>query len=542
MCEENKKSWDESQISAIKAWHDSRKSFSQINEEYNFAAGTLFSIVNAIPDYRGTRSSISKWLRRMTGAFIPGSGCRAITAVASSATPAQTTKKKRMTKKTSPSTNLTDTEQTILDLTRKLNAANRKIEKLEADRKKAELREEFQNGVIAEYKKLVKPAQPEKVDAERRAKEAPEAERKALAKKEATREKAHLKTEEKKRLADEKNRLIWPFLIQFVDDIKSGARKIGSDDYAPGSCKAWKSYIGVYEGFDPLHRFGWADIDRAFVSRYINYLQKHGYMPKVVNKHLTNLKALINAAFIDGIHDNQRAASLIVKKKIEDRDKAVEIYLTEDELQALYEMPLTGKNDHIRDVFLIGCYTCQRVSDYNNLNADNFETTRKGTRIIRLVQQKTKTEVTIPILNENLIAICEKYGYNIPKANEQVLNRYIKNILKELSDKVPSLKEKVPTKLTMKQKEALRKEKKEPETDLNGNVIVPRYECVTSHTARRTGITNMYLSHKYTILQMMHVSGHKTQKSFMDYIKLSSEEIADEIAAMSKKEKESDLW
>ena len=42
---------------------------------------------------------------------------------------------------------------------------------------------------------------------------------------------------------------------------------------------------------------------------------------------------------------------------------------------------------------------------------------------------------------------------------------------------------------------------------------------------------------KYTILQMMHVSGHKTQKTFMDYIKLSSEEIADEIADMSKKGK-----
>ena len=148
--------------------------------------------------------------------------------------------------------------------------------------------------------------------------------------------------------------------------------------------------------------------------------------------------------------------------------------------------------------------------------------------------------MTIPILNENLIAICEKYGYNIPKANEQVLNRYIKNILKELSEKVPSLKEKVPTKLTMKQKDAMRRDNIEPKTDLNGNVIVPRYECVTSHTARRTGITNMYLSHKYTILQMMHVSGHKTQKTFMDYIKLSSEEIADEIAAMSKKE--SDIW
>ena len=86
----------------------------------------------------------------------------------------------------------------------------------------------------------------------------------------------------------------------------------------------------------------------------------------------------------------------------------------------------------------------------------------------------------------------------------------------------------------------MRRDKIEPDTDLNGNVIVPRDEYVTSHTARRTGITNMYLSHQYTILQMMHVSGHKTQKTFMDYIKLSSEEIADEIASMSKKE--NDMW
>jgi hypothetical protein len=62
---------------------------------------------------------------------------------------------------------------------------------------------------------------------------------------------------------------------------------------------------------------------------------------------------------------------------------------------------------------------------------------------------------------------------------------------------------------------------------------MPRYNCVTTHTARRSGITNMYLSHKYTIVQMMHVSGHKTQKTFMDYIKLSSDEIADEIDAIA---------
>ena len=38
---------------------------------------------------------------------------------------------------------------------------------------------------------------------------------------------------------------------------------------------------------------------------------------------------------------------------------------------------------------------------------------------------------------------------------------------------------------------------------------------------------------KYIILMMMYVSGHKNQKTFMDYIKLSFDEIADEIDAIA---------
>ena len=265
-----------------------------------------------------------------------------------------------------------------------------------------------------------------------------------------------------------------------MDEITSGARKIGSRNYSAGTCKAWKSYKGVYDRFDPEHVFEWDQIDRAFVMRYVDFLRNYGYMEKVVNKHITNLKALCNYAFADGVHSNQRADALFVKNKVEAEDKAVEIYLTEEELQALYEMPLTGMRENVRDVFLIGCYTSQRTSDYSNLNADCFVTTDKGTPVIRITQQKTKTPVTIPVLHKNLVPLCKKYNYNIPEVKDQVLNRYIKDILKELSEKVPSLKKKVPTNLTMKQKEALKKEGKVAETDLNGNDILPRYACVSS--------------------------------------------------------------
>lgn len=336
---------------------------------------------------------------------------------------------------------------------------------------------------------------------------------------------------------EEERAKIWNFLNQFCADIKSGKRLNGNDRYSAGTVKAWYSFMKLYDGFDRKHRFTWDMVNREFVTKFLAYMEKQGYMVTAQNKYLVTLRALVGYAYTDGIHNNDRATKCFSKKKIEERDKAAEIYLTESELQALYEMPLTGLHDQVRDIFLVGCYTCQRVSDYNNISKDSFTTTAKGTPIIRLIQQKTRTEVKIPIMNSNLQAICEKYNYNIPSVIDVIINRYIKQILKELSEKVPSLALKVPTKLTMKQKQNLANGKIEIEYNDKGEVIMPRYNCVTTHTARRSGITNMYISHKYTIVQMMHVSGHKTQKTFMDYIKLSSDEIADEIDAIANPNK-----
>lgn len=331
---------------------------------------------------------------------------------------------------------------------------------------------------------------------------------------------------------EEERAKIWNFLNQFCADIKSGKRLNGNDRYSAGTVKAWYSFMKLYDGFDRKHWFTWDMVNREFVTKFLAYMEKQGYMVTAQNKYLVTLRALVGYAYADGIHNNDRATKCFSKKKIEERDKAAEIYLTEAELQALNEMPLNGLHDQVRDIFLVGCYTCQRVSDYNNISKDSFTTTAKGTPIIRLIQQKTRTEVKIPIMNPNLQAICEKYNYNIPSVIDVIINRYIKQILKELSEKVPSLALKVQTKLTMKQKQNLANGKIEIEHNDKGEVVMPRYNCVTTHTARRSGITNMYLSHKFTIVQMMHVSGHKTQKTFMDYIKLSSDEIADEIDAI----------
>lgn len=56
---------------------------------------------------------------------------------------------------------------------------------------------------------------------------------------------------------------------------------------------------------------------------------------------------------------------------------------------------------------------------------------------------------------------------------------------------------------------------------------------IATHTARRSGITLMYLSKKYSIPQMMSVSGHKDERTFMDYVKLSLDEKAEELFKLS---------
>ena len=310
------------------------------------------------------------------------------------------------------------------------------------------------------------------------------------------------------------------FLENFLEGIKNGRIKNGAENYTLNTCKVWSNFLGILKRFIQISPFTWKDINKALADRFVSFMEKNGYMVTSINKYIICFKAMIQNAMDQELHNNLIALRAFSKKKIQETDKAKEIYLTKAELQALYEMPLEGLKDKVRDVFLVGCYTCQRFSDYARLEKENFTTTAKGTKVVRIVQEKTGNDVVIP----------EKYGYDIPKVNDVILNRYIKQILKELSSTVPSLARKERTLLTMKEREKEKQGLVSFERDNKGYVIKPRYELVSSHTARRSGITNLYLSGNFDTYQMMSISGHRDEKTFYEYIKLSSDEVADSIA------------
>ena len=328
------------------------------------------------------------------------------------------------------------------------------------------------------------------------------------------------------------------FLENFLEGIKNGRIKNGAENYTLNTCKVWSNFLGILKRFIQIYPFTWKDINKALADHFVSFMEKNGYMVTSINKYIICFKAMIQNAMDQELHNNLIALRAFSKKKIQETDKAKEIYLTKAELQALYEMPLEGLKDKVRDVFLVGCYTCQRFSDYARLEQENFTTTAKGTKVVRIVQEKTGNDVVIPILNDNLLHIAAKYGYDIPKINDVILNRYIKQILKELSSTVPSLARKERTLLTMKEREKEKQGLVSFERDNKENVIKPRYELVSSHTARRSGITNLYLSGNFDTYQMMSISGHRDEKTFYEYIKLSSDEVADSIAKKMDERKE----
>lgn len=323
------------------------------------------------------------------------------------------------------------------------------------------------------------------------------------------------------------------YITDYVDGMISGEeRNAKGEHFGTGTVKAWKQFRRIFLDFYERKTFTWDEIDPRLVNRFIDYLEKCGYMKKSINKYLKSFKQIISDAEKRGLHKNTIAKNLIKGLNIKESDMTKKIYLTKDELDALYNMELEGFEDMVRDVFLIGCYTSQRYSDYF-ITKDSIGQTSRGVRVIRMYQKKTQNKVVIPIMDPRLETLLEKYNYNVPKVAGQNMNRTIKKIGKQLSKSVPSLAVKEITNLTKQERTAELEGKVSFERNARGEVIKPRYQLIMTHTARRSGITNMYLSGKYTVQQMMSVSGHKDERTFKDYVKLSLDEKAEELSKLS---------
>lgn len=353
--------------------------------------------------------------------------------------------------------------------------------------------------------------------------------------------------ETKSKLECEKRKRFKEYAQNYIKEMQCGVRRtIKNKLYSKNTIRHWGQLVDKVLAFHKKYPFSWDDINQQLISKFIKYLEDDDLNKGTIHKLMKDFKKLIKDAESEGIHENFRARSLNYTIEVRDSDKSTEVYLTTEELQGLYDMELSGTEEQVRDVFLIGCFLGQRVSDYGRIKPEWFGTTRNGVKVIRLEQKKTGHKVCVPIIGNQLETLLKKYDYCVPEISDAEIDRSIKDSCERLSASIPSLAVKERTILKKHEKRALYENKdggrKMFEINENGECIKPKWAMVASHTARRTCITNMYLarkpdgSSKYTLTEMMHVSGHKTESQFRAYIKCSLDEYAEMVAAANDKD------
>jgi integrase len=291
----------------------------------------------------------------------------------------------------------------------------------------------------------------------------------------------------------------------FIKDSETGSRlKDNQYQIVESSIKPYRTARLHMENFQKKQkkRILLSDFCQQLHDDFSRYLIDLVKLSK--NAHSKNIMVL-NQVIKYAIKKKLLPATVLIDVEFNTRREETDnIYLNERELQLLMDLK-DFKNDgeeHVRDIFVLGCYTGLRFSNYSKLNLDYLQ---QG--ILTTIQQKTKKKVTIPI-HPNVKEIIDKYNRVLPPCpTNQEFNRS----LKDLGRRIPELDVPFAKQITRNRKITVEETMK--------------WEKVTTHTARRSFCTNMYLM-GVPILTIMAISGHKTEKSFRMYIKASGEEHA----------------
>lgn len=188
------------------------------------------------------------------------------------------------------------------------------------------------------------------------------------------------------------------------------------------------------------------------------------------------------------------------------------IYLNEEELKAIYNLNFeeilklhpNAKYEETRDIFILAAHIGIRYGDLSSLNKSNWDLTN---RTVEVHTHKTGATVLVP-LTSTVIEIYKKYKGKFPIPREKgKFNAQLQKIGKLAGiDQTIYVKKNVGGKIVIEEKK--------------------KYELISSHTARRSFATNLYLRCKDARM-VMNFTGHTTEENFRKYICISKTEMAE---------------
>lgn len=292
------------------------------------------------------------------------------------------------------------------------------------------------------------------------------------------------------------------FVTEFVSNGTSKINPSTGRFVTLRTVQAYKKFAEYLKGFEAKtkRRIDFADVDLDFYEDFTGYLRDVGLATNTIGKYIRILKAILNEAAEKGVNKHSAYKSHRFKVVQEESEN---IYLSESELTQLYDFDFSKhpRLERARDLFLVGCWTGLRFSDFTRITSKDIQG-----GFINIEQQKTGKRVLIP-LHPVVSEIWEKYGEHLPpNISNQKLNDYIKEVCKMAELNSPE--HKAITKGGVKRSTQFEK-----------------WELVSTHTARRSFATNLFKS-GFPAISIMQITGHKTEKAFLKYIKVTPEEHA----------------
>ena len=255
---------------------------------------------------------------------------------------------------------------------------------------------------------------------------------------------------------------------------------------------------------------GFEDINLALIKEYETYLfnkkvkgERTTATSTVGNKCVQLISIIKRAEPYNLIDIHEAKLDKYTKPKSRQGDEN-EISLSEEDINKIHSLKLSGKEEVVRDVFILQCWTGQRFSDMLSLNKGIVKDTDNG-QILEIVQTKRTHRVAIPLFPVAL-EILKKYNFNLPEISKNTMLRYLKII----GFKAGLTEDHIVTE------------------DRGGKVtnsIKQRWELIGTHTARRSYISNM-LKRGYDSHLLMKITGHTTEEAFKRYVKVRSEDVA----------------
>ncbi len=286
------------------------------------------------------------------------------------------------------------------------------------------------------------------------------------------------------------------FTVQFIEESKRTKK--------PSTIRSYNDFINVLDLYKKSRRkktLVWESFDMDWYYDFMDfYVYERGANNNTFGKMIKTLKTFLNAATDQGFNSNLEFRNRRFKVY---QEEVTNIYLNEDEIQRILQLDMSKdlKRQTIRDLFVIGCYTGLRFGDFKQINEKNISDDR-----LKIKTQKTGKYVIIPF-HPIVKKIISRYNGSLPKS---YCNNVVNAELKIIGQQANFNEDVIQVRMHGTERKETRYKK---------------WQLISTHCARRSFATNLF-KQGFPAISIMKITGHKSEKTFMRYIKVTEDEVA----------------